>query len=369
MNVYTVCYDELYVFDSKEKAKNYFGGCYYASEGAEQSRYASILIGLDFNNIANDGVSKGCKQININVDGDDIISCELKNKMETKNAIRYYQEKILPILELADEYGVDFSRKMPFDDFGSDEETDYMQSFSDFYKKILGNDLCIQTVEQSDGKYQMEINDELVIDIKAWDNLKNVIDNVEIINEKLEHSNYLVTRPCYFFNVGVVFDINDFESAYDVWNCNGNACMSDIINGLSCENYGIYFNKNVARDKVVNYVKNGINNTYGYIVEKNITLPKEEWNSIDEYLVENYDFENISDAQKNGFISFDFSELIEENSSYYEQPDESYLKKDNSIIQNCIKVYDKKTALEKNYEAVSKILKDIYQENIEDLEI
>lgn len=369
MSVYTVCYDELYVFDSKEKAKNFFGGCYYASEGAEQSRYASILIGLDYSNIVDDGVSKGCKKININVDGDDIISCELENKMETNDAIRYYQANVLPVLNVSNDYGVDFLKRTPFEYFGSDEEVDYMTSFSRFYNEILYHKLqSVETIEKSDGKYEMKINDQLVIDIRAWDNLKNVVDNVETIKEQLHLENDLIIRPCYFFNVGVTFDINDFDSAYDVWGCNGNACRSDIINGLSCENYGINFNEDMTRNYIKEYVKRGCDNTYGYMIKRNIELPKEEWEEIDEELVKNYGYDDLEDAKQNGFIPFDFAQL-EDCCSYYEQPDESYLKAGPNLLLNKINVYNTKTALENNYNAVSKILKDIYDENLDDLEM
>lgn len=369
MSVYTVCYDELYVFDSKEKAKDFFGGCYYASEGAEQSRYASILIGLDYNNIADDGVSKGCKKININVDGDDIISCELENKKETNDAIKYYQANVLPVLIVANDYGVDFLKRTPFEHFDSDEETDYMTSFSKFYNDILHHKLqSVETVEKSDGKYEMKINNQLVIDIRAWDNLKNVVDNVETIKDQLHLENDLIIRPCYFFNVGVTFDINDFDSAYDVWGCNGNACRSDIINGLSCENYGINFNEDMTRNYIKEYVKRGCDNTYGYMIKRNIELPQEEWEEIDEELVKNYGYDDLGDAKQNGFIPFDLAQL-EDCCSYYEQPDESYLKAGSNLLSNKINIYNTKTALENNYNAVSKILKDIYDENVDDLEM
>ena len=42
--IYTVCYDTLDVFNTKEEAKKFYSECYYMSEGAEQERYASILI-------------------------------------------------------------------------------------------------------------------------------------------------------------------------------------------------------------------------------------------------------------------------------------------------------------------------------------
>lgn len=364
MRVYTVCYDRLYVFDSKEKAKSFFGGCYYASEGAEQNRYASILIGLDYNNIADDGVSKGCKQINVNVKDEDLVSCELEYKMSFDDAIKYYQEKILPVLKVADDYGVDFLKHIPFEQFGSDEEIDYMTSFSKFYNDILDGALQnVETIEKSDGKYEMKINDQLVIDIRAWDNLKSVVDNVETIKDQLHLNNDLINRSCYFYNVGVAFDINDFEKAYNVWNCNGNACKADIINGLSCEDYGVNFNEDATRNYIKQYVEKGCNNTYGYMVKKDIKLPKEEWEEIDEELVKNYRYNDLEDAKQNGFIPFDFPQL-EDCCSYYEQPDESYLKTGHYFLLNKIKVYNTKTALEKNYNAVSKILRELYDEEI-----
>ena len=367
--IYAVCYDELYVFDTKENAKNFFAGCYYTSEGSEQSRYASVMIDLDFYDIADDRVSKGCKGININTSGQDVVKFKLENKMFPDDAIKYYQEKLLPILMVANDYEVDFLRKIPFEQFGSDEEIDYTTSFSKFYNEILGGELqSIETIEKSDGKYAMKINDHLVIDIRAWDNLNDVVDNVKTIEEELHLNNDMITRLCYFYNVGVAFDINDFDRAYNAFSYNGNACKADIINGLSCEDYGVNFNEDVTRDYIKEYVKKGCNNTYGYIVKKNIELPKDEWKEIDEVLVKNYGYDDLEDAKQNGFIPFDFEQL-ENSCSYYEQPDESYLKQDDVIVRNIINIYDKKTALEINYNAVSKILKDIYNENIDVLEI
>ena len=119
----------------------------------------------------------------------------------------------------------------------------------------------------------------------------------------------------------------------------------------------------MTRDYIKQYVEEGCNNTYGYIVAKNIELPQEEWNEIDEELVKNYGYDDLEDARENGFIPFDF-EQFEESCSYYEQPSESYLKTGNYFLINKINIYDQKTALEKNYNAVSKMLNELYDEKI-----
>lgn len=370
-NIYAICGNELYVFNSKEEAKYFFTSSYYLSEGSERSRYVSILVGLNYNNISKDDISTGCRNINIKENGsEDIICSSLPYKMPIKDAIDYFQMKVLPILKVANNYNVDFRRRIPFEHFGADEDSSFMASFADFYNEILNG--CLQnaeTIEKSDGKYEMIINDDSVIDLYAWDNLENVIDNVETIKQELNLDNKLlpknlIARKCYFFNVGVTFDINDFDRAYDVWNCNGNACKSDIINGLSCENYGVNFNKNITRDYIKQYVEKGCNNTYGYMVEKNVELSQEEWDEIDNFLIENYSYDNLDDVRKNGFIPFEFEQL-EENCSYYEQPNESYLKQDNDCLMNKINIYNRETALAKNYNAVSKILNKLYDEKIE----
>lgn len=46
--IYTVCYDTLDVFNTKEEARKFYSDCYYNSEGAEHERYANILIDLNF---------------------------------------------------------------------------------------------------------------------------------------------------------------------------------------------------------------------------------------------------------------------------------------------------------------------------------
>lgn len=136
----------------------------------------------------------------------------------------------------------------------------------------------------------------------------------------------MITKKCYFYNVGTTFDKDNLTYIEDVWNSNGNCCKADLCNGLNCEGYGIEFNKDDVLNRIKDYVKNGVINTYGYIKSVNITLPEEEWNDIYKYLLDNYNFNSIDDASERGFISFNYCDLIEDYSSYWEEPDESYLK-------------------------------------------
>lgn len=108
--IYTVCYDTLYVFDSKKEAKRYFGECYYMSEGAEHDRYASILVDLNFSNLGKDNVSRDCREINIkmNSNTDECLKVNLNKYLSIEDTIKYYEEKIAPILEISNDYGVNF---------------------------------------------------------------------------------------------------------------------------------------------------------------------------------------------------------------------------------------------------------------------
>ena len=61
-----------------------------------------------------------------------------------------------------------------------------MCSFSKYYNEILKKlnyNFDIKTNEVSDGKYELIINDEYLLDIKAWDSIRDVLDNVETILE------------------------------------------------------------------------------------------------------------------------------------------------------------------------------------------
>lgn len=191
--IYTVCYDTLYVFDSKKEAKRYFGECYYMSEGAEHDRYASILVDLNFSNLGKDNVSRDCREINIkmNSNTDECLKVNLNKYLSIEDTIKYYEEKIAPILEISNDYGVNFFIKTPFEDFGSDSEIYTNISFSDYYKKLLEKfDLKINNIQtelRSDGKYTITIN-EKEFDIVAWDDLNGVIDNVDSMIEVLSEN-------------------------------------------------------------------------------------------------------------------------------------------------------------------------------------
>lgn len=185
--VYTICYDTLDVFNTKEEAKKFYTTCFYSSEGAEQQRYASILVGLDFRNIAYDNVSDSCNEISIKLEKykDKFLKVKLNDFLSIQDTVEFYEKLIKPILEVSDEYDIDFNSKIPFEDFGDDDESN-MSSFSKYYE-----DLCrifkieynkIETKEFSDGKYNLYIDDD-VIDIRAWDKIDSVIDNVKTIME------------------------------------------------------------------------------------------------------------------------------------------------------------------------------------------
>lgn len=143
----------------------------------------------------------------------------------------------------------------------------------------------------------------------------------------------MITKTCYFFNVGTTFDKDNFEELKDTWNCNQFCCKSDLCNGLWCEEYGIDFNKEETIEFIKKHVEDNGIGAYGYIKEVNITLPKSEWKDIYKYLVENYRYSSINDAKENGIIPYDHFDLIEDYSSYWEEPDLSYLKVKNNTIK------------------------------------
>lgn len=103
------------------------------------------------------------------------------------------------ISSVAREYGVDFNNKTPFEYFyAPDDEEFYSDSYdwASFYDKILHdmgygenpvlNDLKAEVHEVSDGKYSLSLfinGKEEVIDLRAWDKLEDVKNNVyEIIS-------------------------------------------------------------------------------------------------------------------------------------------------------------------------------------------
>ena len=183
--VYTVCYDRLDVFNNKSEAKDFYSDCYYMSEGAEHERYASILVDLNFSNIGRDNVSTYCREISVK-QKDKILNIKSDKSLSIEDAINFYEEKVQPILEVSDDYGIDFNRMVPFDEFGSDEESDYMSSFSKYYQELFKKFNIsidnISTEEISDGKYNLVV-DDTELTIKAGDKIESVIDNVDTMLE------------------------------------------------------------------------------------------------------------------------------------------------------------------------------------------
>lgn len=109
------------------------------------------------------------------------------------------------IKSVADEYGIDFDSDTPFENFyapdsdGEDEDDKWYSDdydWASFYDKILHdlgygenpvlNDLRAEVHELSDGKYEMHLmldNKLYTVDLRAWDKLEDVKENVEnIIN-------------------------------------------------------------------------------------------------------------------------------------------------------------------------------------------
>ena len=192
---YAICYDTLYVFHNKVEGNKFFTECYYMSEGAEQSRYAAILMGFANNSkIASDHSSNYCKEVAISSTEDEnqFITITLDDFLSISDTVKYYESKIQPILKTSEEYKIHFTSKLPFQDFGSDDDCAYgaMYSLSNYYKDILEKqDLNVDkiiTKNISDGKYEITINDDYVFETESSDNLNVVLYNVEEIIKRLK---------------------------------------------------------------------------------------------------------------------------------------------------------------------------------------
>lgn len=192
-DVYTVSYNCLDVFKTKREAQKFYTTCYHCSEGAEQQRYASILVNLNFSNLGKDNVSKNCDEIHIKLQGnkDKFIIIKLDDYLSIDNTIKYYEENIKPILDISEAYNIDFNNEIPFEYFGSEEEIN-MYTFSSYYMDIIkkmGIDVkSIVTSEKSAGKYEMKV-DENIIDVRAWDKLDDVFENIKTIKELFKEKN------------------------------------------------------------------------------------------------------------------------------------------------------------------------------------
>ena len=112
--------------------------------------------------------------------------------MQTVNLYeKYYEENIKPILDISEAYNIDFNNEIPFEYFGSEEEIN-MYTFSSYYMDIIkkmGIDVkSIVTIEKSAGKYEMKV-DENIIDVRAWDKLDDVFENIKTIKELFKEKN------------------------------------------------------------------------------------------------------------------------------------------------------------------------------------
>lgn len=176
---------------------------------------------------------------------------------------------------------------------------------------------------------------------------------------------FYTKRKCYFFNVGTIFDKTDKEQLHDCWNCNGFCCKADLCNGLWCEEYGINFNKKETEKFIKDYVINGVEGTYGWLKEVEVDLEEDLWNDIENYLKKNYKY-NEKDIKQRGFIPYEYGDIIEDYSSYWEQPDISYLKQNYKILQDVIVV---KKQEELDPEIIKWVSKELYNEQIEEIQM
>lgn len=229
--------------------------------------------------------------------------------------------------------------------------------------KMYGLDYTIETVD--DG---VEIYMDLYSNKKSkYDNLDILLKNYTIYNETIESNDdriinihwlyykqftyvfcffywkggIIIKRKCYFFNEGILFEKNNKKELKDCWNYNGNCCKSDLCNGLWCTEYGIEYNKQNIEESVKYSVETGKEGSYGYIKEVEIDLEDDLWKEIDDFLIKSFHIEK-EDLKTNGFIPFEFYEIINDYSSYWEQPDISYIKKDGNILKNVLEIKKEK---------------------------
>lgn len=187
--VYTNCYGSLSVYKNKNDALKFYNECYLLSEGAERERYASILFALNNNeSIAYDNFSNTCGEIYLHTNNyfERPLKIDLDSMLSFKDCIKYYKDSLKPLLEVCNEFEINFNNNSPFEEFGADNEFN-MRSITDFYIELLKKKKMnfdnITTNEVSDGKYELVIDNNFVLDTRAWDDFNSVIDNVNSIEE------------------------------------------------------------------------------------------------------------------------------------------------------------------------------------------
>lgn len=139
-------------------------------------------------NLRNDMYSKIAKKC----DEYDLINNLVSNNQDEKS-FEYYENIIDTILEVSDDYNINFDSYCPFDSFGSDEESKNlgMYSLSEYYKEILQkNSIDVENItanEKSAGKYIVTIDNKYNFEINAWETLENVVDNIETMIDELKY--------------------------------------------------------------------------------------------------------------------------------------------------------------------------------------
>lgn len=92
-NVYCACYNTLHVFNSKEKAKEFFTMCFYGSEGSEHERYANILVDLMYSNVATDRDSFSVWEIRYHDNNNNVIRTDKIDREDTNKVIERLEEE------------------------------------------------------------------------------------------------------------------------------------------------------------------------------------------------------------------------------------------------------------------------------------
>ena len=187
---YVVCYNSLYVFSNKNEATKFFTECYLMSEGHEQQRYTLILMNLALDEkISRDFVENECSEIVIKNSNfkEQYITVELNQWMPIDDTVKYYEEKIKPILEISKKYDVNFFHNVPFSSFGINKE----HKIANYYKELLEHyNIPVNSIEDeyiSDGIYEITINNEHKFNITVRDKIYEIITNLNSIENKIKN--------------------------------------------------------------------------------------------------------------------------------------------------------------------------------------
>ena len=184
-DVYTVSYNCLDVFKTKREAQKFYTTCYHCSEGAEQQRYASILVNLNFSNLGKDNVSKSCDEIHIKLQGnkDKFITIKLDDYLSIDNTIKYYEE----LIKKASRIGIKRFIVHPSGEPISDEERSarmkYAKESLAVLAEIAQRNTAVIAVEDLPRSCLGKNSDEITELISVHENLKVCFDTNHLLNE------------------------------------------------------------------------------------------------------------------------------------------------------------------------------------------